>query len=91
MTTTRKDEAVLKYLKEHPNQTCSSLGASLWRHGYQGGRKPQAYARPAGKVLRRLERLGLVLYKYRKHGSFLWCLTEKGRVYVEALAGRMPK
>ena len=44
-------------LKRFPMGTrCSWFGHEMWG----GNRKPQEYARPAGKILRRLEAMGFV-------------------------------
>lgn len=52
-------------------------------------RKPQSYARPAGRILRRLERLGLVVQGSRPRGSGIWYLTAKGDVFVRGLSGTL--
>lgn len=54
------------------------IGSELW----DGFRAPQCYARPAGKVLKRLEELGLVRWESREHelrGDWGWRITERGR------------
>jgi hypothetical protein len=56
-TTAELEERVLVYLRQHGPQTCSNLGAALWGNNH---RKPQSFARPAGKILHKLLRAGLV-------------------------------
>jgi hypothetical protein len=53
---TETDEAVLKLLA-NGNMTPTEIGETLWG----GRRNRQAYARPAGKVLHRLQRMGKVI------------------------------
>lgn len=45
--------------------SCTGLGSLLWG----GRRKPQSYARPAGAVIARLVRLGLVVRVYPPGGQ----------------------
>jgi hypothetical protein len=59
-----------------------SLGATLWGEQNEGSRKPQAFARGAGKVLNRLRRRGQVDW-VRRAESWGWIITAVGR---EALA-----
>jgi hypothetical protein len=76
---------VLKYLVEHEEKTGhrdghspGSIGVEIWGDGY---RKPQAYARTAGKVLNTLSKNGLVITKLRL-GYIAWYLTSTGeRIY----------
>jgi hypothetical protein len=64
--------AALYHLKIGP-MTCSNLGVQLWGNGH---RKPQSYARPAGKLLRHMQYLGLVRTYFDKfHQHFVWALT----------------
>lgn len=49
---------------EHP-QTTGHLGATLWAAKSKVSRTPSAYARPAGRVLRSLQRKGLVVHVTR--------------------------
>lgn len=67
--------AAVEHLERGP-MTCSNLGSLLWGKF----RKPQAYARPAGRVLRALERLGYVrtyFDDFNRH--FMWEPTHRGR------------
>ena len=51
--------------------TCSSLGAYLWG---KSCRVPQSYARPAGKLLYQMERLGIARCSMEGR-HFVWRLT----------------
>lgn len=51
------DEAVLALLATG-NMTCTEVGETMWG---RRGKGRQSYARPAGKVLHRLKRLGKVV------------------------------
>jgi hypothetical protein len=55
---TDTDRAVLTMLKQPC--TCTAVGEQIWG----GVRMPQAYARPGGKAIQRLVRLGLVKRVY---------------------------
>lgn len=70
--------AAIYHLKSGPI-TCSNLGAQMWGNGYK---KPQSFARPAGKLLREMERRGMVhSYFDDFHRHFMWRLKigyEKG-------------
>lgn len=46
--------------KGKPAMSCSEIGAHLWGTSTSPARKPQSYARPAGKLLHILERQGKV-------------------------------
>jgi len=50
------EQQVLALLTHGP-KTCTEVGSELWGTEY---RNPQSYARPAGKVLRRLAEAGKV-------------------------------
>ncbi len=63
--------SVLYHLKQGP-MTCTQVGAMLWG---REGRKWQAYARPGGKILHHMKRLGLVTQYYDGRHFFLWKLT----------------
>lgn len=64
------------------DMTCSNLGVSMWGNGM---RMPQSYARPAGKLLHRMKREGLVEQYYSKFDQhFLWKLTPNGLKVKEA-------
>ncbi len=71
---TKTEEAIraaVVHLKKGP-RTCSELGSMLWGNGYK---KPQSYARPAGKLLHKMERDGLVYSYFDKfHQHFMWKL-----------------
>lgn len=61
----------LAYLKKHGPSTCSNLGDYLYNRYHK---KPQSFARPAGKLLQRLKRDGLVRCHF-DGDHFLWSLT----------------
>lgn len=69
---TASDRAALaecrRLAARHPDHTftCTELGEQLWGMAH---RNRQSYARPAGKVIARLKRLGLVEENPRKHGE----------------------
>ncbi len=69
--------------------TCSLLGEQLWSKKPHV-RKPQHYARPAGKLLAQMHRSGLVVHREwvegQRHGQE-WRLTERG---CAALAAYTP-
>lgn len=52
---TKGDAKMLALLTEDQPQRASELGTQLWGKGH---RKPQSYARPAGRVLARLSGMG---------------------------------
>lgn len=52
---TKADAAMLALLTRDSPQRASELGAQLWGTAY---RKPQSYARPAGRILARLSAMG---------------------------------
>lgn len=72
-------EKVLRYLYEP--RTCTEVGETVFENPCF--RTRQAFARPAGKVIRGLERLGLVCMefdKFREH--IVWKRTRKGEVFI---------
>lgn len=60
---TEIETRVLSLLKKGP-RTCTEVGSELWGTEY---RKPQSYARPAGKVLARLVKAGHVKSEFQGH------------------------
>lgn len=52
------ERRAIKILRKRGPMTASNLGAELWG---TASRKPQAYARPAGRLLKRLRDAGLVV------------------------------
>lgn len=71
-------QKVLDYLKEHDGTQTSWLGDVVWPEAMGQANAPMA--RPAGKLLKRMEREGLVRREQRKDvDTTLWYLTEKGR------------
>jgi hypothetical protein len=72
---TDSERAMLLAVSVHPD-TASNLGADLW---YRNGRKPQSYARPAGALLHRLSRRGLVARRESGDGIHThWYITARG-------------
>lgn len=69
------EERVLMYLATNSGCRASQLGVHLWG---RGTRKPQAYCRPAAKILRRLERAGFIRWRGETN-CVAWYLTYKGR------------
>ena len=70
---TDQDRAALAILRKRGAMTCATLGSELWgRRTAAGGgprsRMPQHYARPAGRIVRRLMAAGMVT---RVHDPFL--------------------
>lgn len=66
---------VLAGLLREP-RSCSTIGSELW--GIDSSRPPQAYARPAGRILSRLKKEGLVEQVLERR-RFVYRLTAKGR------------
>lgn len=59
----------------------AGLGALLWA---KHNRSPQSYARPAGAVLRRLEKRRLVYVAFDTRGFCEWFITDAGRRALKA-------
>lgn len=55
---TAKDIEAIEYLIQHPGSSTSDVGAHLWSSKYK---KPQSFARPAGRLLHALA-----------HNSYVW-------------------
>jgi hypothetical protein len=71
MNSTETILAAISHLKGGP-LTCTQMGSALWGKPY---RKWQAYARPGGRILHRMKRMGLVERYYDGRHFFLWKLT----------------
>lgn len=69
---TEIEQAALRWIGSGP-RTCSELGSLLWG---RMSRTPQSYARPAGRLLYRLLRRGLVVRYYREP-HFVWALARR--------------
>lgn len=71
---TKTDEAIRKVIEELKGKprTCTEIGSLLWGKPY---RKWQAYARPGGRILHRMKRMGLVEQYYDGRHFMLWKLT----------------
>jgi hypothetical protein len=78
---TKIDETILKAIEQLQKspKTCSNLGVMLWGKAH---RKPQSYARPAGRLLHEMKRRGLVVQYYDGRHFFLWKLTAAGMAKV---------
>ena len=63
-------KATIYHLKQGP-MTCTQVGAALWG---RAGRKHQAYARPGGRLLHHMKRLGIVDTYFDGKHFFLWKL-----------------
>lgn len=84
---TEVQERMLRQVALRP-KSASNLGAALWpvTKGGATNRKPQSFARPAGKVLKQLENLLLVTQFYCSDDPrSLWKLTHEGRKYLASL------
>lgn len=66
----------LGYLKRHGPMTASNLGDMLWcgrgKLDDPPMRKPQAFARPAANLLKKLEADNLVRWRYEPGGRRVW-------------------
>jgi len=71
------EKACLELLAKGPLPT-GTVGSELWQQRDRH-RMPQHYARPAGKLLRRLERRGLVTWG-ENYRHWVWKLTVRGTV-----------
>ena len=70
---TKAELRFLEVVAKNDGTRASHLGAEA----YGGGKKPQAYARPATNVLRRLEDKGMVFRESWNWGT-LWLITPAG-------------
>lgn len=68
------EQSMLAMLKRGP-RSCTDIGSDLWG---TDARMPQAYARPAGRVLARLRDEGLVEQVLERR-RFVYRLTIQGR------------
>ena len=65
----------LRLLAYNGEMTASQLGSLIWG---REARNPQSYARPAGRVLARMQKQGLVTCRVREDGKLrLWQATRK--------------
>ena len=62
--------------------SCTEVGERLWS---KGKRKPQSYARPAGKILRKLLKKGFVEHVLQESRAPAYCLSRSGRAILEIL------
>lgn len=71
------EKRALAYLATGP-KVCSDLGAHLW-YGVRthGGGSSNPFSRPAGRLLHRLERLGLVRKVWNESGRIAWASNGK--------------
>jgi hypothetical protein len=72
--TLRPDERAMQLLRER-ELTCAELGAMIWG---SPARNSQAYARPAGAMLKRLEKFGLVRWRRDYRGVKVWSVSKRG-------------
>lgn len=70
-------------------QRCNALGVQLWKGTRQGFGGSAPYARPAGKVLLGLKRLGLVENVVLSRHVFGYRLTSTGRAVKGTLKGSL--
>lgn len=82
MTTRTMSARAAAYLLRGGPMTCSGVGAQLWGRQH---RKPQAYARPAGKLLRFMARMGVVEQKFDGSHFFEWHLLPGWEKKLESL------
>ena len=77
MTLSKTDSDVLSRLASLGPQSCTEIGEHVWG----GKRNRQCYARPAGRVLHRLKRAGLVDRYYDKaQRRLVWETTVAGHL-----------
>lgn len=70
--------AAIYHLKAGPS-SCSNLGIHLWGKS-DSNRKPQAFARPAGKLLHAMKQKGMVeTYFDATQGRSMWRLRAAWR------------
>lgn len=82
---TEREIDALRSLMKYGPMTCANLGEEIWIGGRGGGYRPLSiyrggtcpYARPAGRIVHRLERLGLADRKYDGHRT-LYRVTPYG-------------
>ena len=91
MTLTDTEARILKLLATEPGvyHRASWVGVALWGSSTKS-RSPAAYARPAGRLLRRLEGRGLVEQGVADRGRDGrtwggWRTTARGRVGIKAM------
>jgi hypothetical protein len=68
------ENKALDLIRKHGPQTCTEIGCCLWGGGMID---PQCHALPAGRLMRRMERRGLVVRSFDircKH--FVWGLAD---------------
>ncbi len=64
---TETEKKVLRFLAEFPGSTCTEVGEAVFARGNKARHVlRQSYARPAGKVLKRLVALGHVRSEERR-------------------------
>ena len=77
---TLADERALEVLRRENGRLVGPgyVGSELWGERQRGGNCSCPWARPAGKVLKRLERAGLAEWVH-EGSSWGWRVTEKGK------------
>lgn len=76
-TLTPVEKRALAYLASGP-KTCNDLGSHLW-YGVKthGGSSSNPFSRPAGRLLHRLLRMGLVKKVWNESGRLAWASNGK--------------
>jgi hypothetical protein len=74
---THIEKRALAFLATGP-KTCNDLGSELW-YGVRthGGGSSNPFSRPAGRLLHRLLRMGLVRKKWNESGRLVWASNGK--------------
>ena len=106
MKLSQAEQSVLRLLNTEsgsdPGLSATEVGNTLWGSLHpllglhDGHPKPQAYARPAGKILRRLEERGLVFVESTQRvpqespgrssrHRFVWVITHRGAKALELI------
>lgn len=66
-------------------KSCTEVGEEVFDNPYR--RTRQAFARPTGKILRQLERMGLVTFIFDKFkNKFVWYRTPRGHRFAHERA-----
>lgn len=60
LTMTELEKRVIKILRRRGPISASYIGEELWERRSHGDPLPQRFARPAGRILQRMKRTGLV-------------------------------
>ena len=74
---TDTEQRTLRMLLKRGPLSCTEIGETLWGETCQSNPNRQAFARPAGKVVRRLRRDGLVAIGWAERRC-VWRITAEG-------------